>query len=253
MEEEYFMFTPNELNNEINRLIKDNPILKDYDSFVSALKDRYYKARLYFKSKNIYNDYEGHVRILSDQFQSLEIGEDWMSTLKGYAQNKHMEYFDFYIGDGASEEISNIISQYGYSIDDLKGLKSFTSMSVKSKDGRLVTEQKFSDEPNESPVFLYLKIYFDGKLIYDSLDKIFEEDYEQDIKQLYDRFMKGEKIGKAKPTKTNEVNSYEIASEQVYNWATDSKNIISTRISKSGHIYKYNETTHRLMGSVKRK
>ena len=65
--------------------------------------------------------------------------------------------------------------------------------------------------------------------------------------------MKGEKVGKAKPTKTNEINSYEIASEQVYNWATDTRDTISTRISKSGHIYKYNETTHRLMGSVKRK
>ena len=90
-------------------------------------------------------------------------------------------------------------------------------------------------------------------MIYNSLDKYFEEDYEQDIKQLYDRFMKGEKVGKAKPTKTNVVNSYEIASEQVYNWATDARDTISTRISKNGHIYKYNETTHRLMGSVKRK
>lgn len=253
MKEEYFMFTPDELNSEINRLIKDNPMLKGYSNLVSELKDRYYKARLYFKSKNIYNDYEGHVRILADQFQALQIGEDWMSTLKGYSQNKHMEYFDFLIGDGAAEDISNIISQYGYSIDDLKGLKSFKSMIVKSDDGRLVTEQKFTDNPDETPVLLYIRIYYDGKLIYDSSNETVQRDYNQDIQQLYERFVKGEKVGKAKPTKKNEVNSYEIASEQVYNWATDTRDIISTRISKNGHIYKYNETTHRLMGSVKRK
>lgn len=41
--------------------------------------------------------------------------------------------------------------------------------------------------------------------------------------------------------------------EQLYNWSTGSRDIIVTRISKSGHIYIYNKTTHKLMGSVKRK
>lgn len=41
--------------------------------------------------------------------------------------------------------------------------------------------------------------------------------------------------------------------EQLYNWSTDSRDIISTRISKSGHIYIYIEKTNKPIRSVKRK
>lgn len=136
--------------------------------------------------------------LITDIATGLAMGETPELIFREHADNKHLSYFDNFLGEGESEKILQIFNDNEISTDILKGLKKNVPDNY-TIDGVHVI-QVISDDPNESPHIIDFEIYKNGKLIYKwTPNKPWEEiDEEYDIEAHYN-YLKEQEALKPEP------------------------------------------------------
>lgn len=136
--------------------------------------------------------------LVTDIATGLSYGEDKDLIFREHSDNKHLNYFDTFLGKGEAEKILQALNEYGISTDVLKGIKKNVPDDHTIDGVRIV--QVISDDPNESPHIIDFEIYKNGKLIYKwTPNKPWEEiDEEYDIEAHYN-YLKEQEALKPEP------------------------------------------------------
>lgn len=251
--DEHFQFSQFELNKEIDEIVKDNPFnAEDIKDNRFLISEAYRKAARYYNNKGIYEDYAGHQTILGYVVGDILKGLTPRESVRYMSMNKHTQYFENFVGAGSTVDIQDALLEYGFSLDDLKGLRYADDNVFYSGGGRIKVIQKWVKDINGSPYLESFEIFIDGRKVYSNEYKE-EEPEEYYVKpetiSLDDRieeFKRGN-IGVASPlpNKKGQINSYGLET-QFRNGHT-----ISIRITKKGRVFAYDETTHKF-AKVKR-
>ena len=130
--------------------------------------------------------------LITDIATGLAIGESPELIFREHADNKHLNYFDVFLGKGESEKILQIFDEYGISTDILKGIKKNVPDNY-TIDGVHVV-QEISDDPNVSPHIINFEIYKDGKRIYEWTPDEFWDEEDEDIYEPDEYYTPSEEV-----------------------------------------------------------
>lgn len=129
--------------------------LKAKDLFYDLMKEK----------QNSSKDLPTQEALLAEIARKLAIGEKPESVFRQHGDNKHLNYFDVFLEEGASGDILDILKENGISTDILKGIKKNVPFDVTVDGIRVV--QEMSNGEDTSPTIERFAIYKDGSLIYE--------------------------------------------------------------------------------------
>lgn len=122
--------------------------------------------------------------LVTDIAIGLTMGESTDLIFRQHADNKHLNYFDVFLGAGETDNIQQAFQEHGISTDVLKGIKKNVDFDVTIGNVRVV--QTMSDGEDTSPTIESFEIYSDGKRIYKwSPNEPYEEEDEVDEPDAY--------------------------------------------------------------------
>ena len=124
--------------------------------------------------------------LVTDIAIGLTMGESTDLIFRQHADNKHLNYFDVFLGAGETDNVQQALQEHGISTDVIKGIKKNIDFDVTIGNVRVV--QTMSDGEDTSPTIESFEIYSDGKLIYKwtPYKHLEEEDEEYDINAHYE-------------------------------------------------------------------
>lgn len=129
------------------------------DMFNSLMKDEANKNKNIFEQKSLIED--------------LAIGKSYGETTKrlirSHSSNKHMDFFDTFLGQGEADKILNILSKYNLSPSVLRGVKAKQEINISTETEEGLVEVKGKIEPSPDGTNSqddYFEILLNGKAIY---------------------------------------------------------------------------------------
>lgn len=116
------------------------------------------------EKQNINKDIPTQEALLAEIARKLSYGETRESVFRQHGDNKHLNYFDVFLEEGASKNILDALNYYGISTDVLKGIKKNVPFDAVIDGVRVV--QEISNGDDGSPTVEKFEITKDGKLVY---------------------------------------------------------------------------------------
>lgn len=190
--------TENQLNNTIAEYISDNEWLNLTNSEVERIKKIYHSLEneKNLISKNLDETMSVVTGIANDVImarQNSKISDNVMYDR--FADNKHMNYFDIFLEDGARGDITETLKSYKIPTDILKPIRKMTDYSSMPEhvNGQLVQIVQETDKDDDGYVYVSnFKIIVDGEPIYQfSADKNFiyqkiKTNFKESAQSIYD-------------------------------------------------------------------
>lgn len=155
------------VKNILENFLNDNPFLE----FSNEMKEDVVKVFNKIKFEKIVQDYSIYdtETLIHGIANQINYGFSYEEVYKSYMKNRHTSYYDNFIKEGASKDIENILNEYGYSTDILKGIKSYSNQELimPDTDGRVKVINIWDNiEDGESPTLIQFDIYIDDKKVY---------------------------------------------------------------------------------------
>lgn len=129
------------------------------DMFNLLMKDEANKNKNIFEQKSLIED--------------LAIGKSYGETTKrlvrSHSSNKHMDFFDTFLGQGEADKILNILSKHNLSPSVLSGVKAKKEINISTETEEGLVEVKGKIEPSPDGTNSqddYFEILLNGKVIY---------------------------------------------------------------------------------------
>lgn len=215
-----------------------NEVEEIKDMFNILMKDEMNINKSVFEQKSLIED--------------LAIGRSYGETveklIRSHSSNKHMDFFDTFLGEGEAGKIQEVLYKNGLSAGVLRGIKAKKEISITTKTDNGVVEVRGKIEPSPDGTNSqddFFEILLNGKVIYswtpdytlvDLLD--FEEEYadEAEPQEQQPKKIKIPSIEKAEGQKTvkkvTEITSD--GTERVYQYHYTTKGNLSVRITENG-------------------
>lgn len=203
-----------EIHNEIMQVIKDNPeSISLTNEQIKEIKEIY--NRLSSERNIIEKTKTDKLSVVSGITIAVNEHTSENAIWNRFADNKHLSYFDAFLGEGERGKIQKAFSQNNLPTELLKGIRKNTDYSNTTiVNGQSVTIEQITDIDADGYRYVSeFNVYVDGDLIYDfkadrnfmteSVRKSFLERAEDILEMSEGSFFDGETITKRKVNTPN--------------------------------------------------